>query len=422
MFTFIHAADIHLDSPLTGLERYEGAPVEEIRGATRCALENLVALAIDRKVDFVLIAGDLYDGDWRDHNTGLFFVAQMTRLRQVEIPVIIIRGNHDAASQVTMKLRMPENVTVLSHKRPESIENETLRKLGVAIHGQSFAKKAVTDRLACEYPDREAGMFNIGLLHTSLTGAEGHEPYAPCSLDDLRGKGYDYWALGHVHNRGIQHEDPHIVFSGNIQGRHIRECGEKGCYMVTVEDEKIITCEFQPLDVFRWERCEVSADGAEHGDEVLDRFATALAELTRKHNGIPLAVRVEVTGRCQAHDQLTADQVQWTNQIRSTALDVGGGRVWVEKVKFQTGPEQELDIESLADGPVGELMQYLTELSEDDEQLRELSAELDPLQQLLPDELKQGAEKLLLTAPDRLREVLKELGPLLFSRLMKEVK
>ena len=109
---FIHAAYVHLDSPLRGLERYEGAPVDEIRGATRRALENLFELAIDREVDFVLIAGDLYDGDWKDHNTGLFFVKQAARLHEASIPIYMISGNHDAANRMTRSLRMPDNVTL----------------------------------------------------------------------------------------------------------------------------------------------------------------------------------------------------------------------------------------------------------------------------------------------------------------------
>src|SRR6202011_3159455 len=138
MFKFLHAADIHLDSPLKGLERYEGAPVEQIRKATRRALENLVQLAVMEKVDFVLIAGDLYDGDWKDYNTGLFFLAQMARLRSAEIKVFILSGNHDAANQLTKHLRPPENVRFLSDRKPETVR---LDEIGVAIHGQGFAKR-----------------------------------------------------------------------------------------------------------------------------------------------------------------------------------------------------------------------------------------------------------------------------------------
>lgn len=173
---FIHAADIHLDSPLVGLQFYEGAPVEEVRGATRRALENLVELAAAEKVDFVLLAGDLYDGDWKDYNTGLFLSHQMSRLREEGIRVFIISGNHDAASQITKHLRMPDNVKTLSVRHPET---DRIEKLGLAIHGQGYAVRAVTDDLAGGYPLASPHHFNIGLLHTSLDGREGHESYAP---------------------------------------------------------------------------------------------------------------------------------------------------------------------------------------------------------------------------------------------------
>jgi len=192
---FLHAADIHLDSPLRGLERYEGAPVGEIRGATRRAFERLVDLAIEEEVAFVLLAGDLYDGDWKDYNTGLFFVSQMNRLREADIRAFVIAGNHDAASQITRVLRPPDNVKVFSTKRPETA---VLEDLGVALHGQGFASVAVTEDLSAGYPAAVPHLFNIGLLHTSLDGREGHAAYAPCSVDGLRSRGYQFWALGHV--------------------------------------------------------------------------------------------------------------------------------------------------------------------------------------------------------------------------------
>ena len=198
MFKFIHAADIHLDSPLRGLEQYEGAPVEEIRNAARRALSNLVDLAIRQEVAFVLIAGDLYDGDWRDYNTGLFFVDQARRLREAKIPLYLISGNHDAANRMTRTLKMPENVTFFSAERPETA---LLPDLDVAIHGQSFAKAAVYDDLSEGYPIVDSGHFNIGMLPTCAAGREGHDRYAPCSVEGLKAKGYDYWALGHIHLR-----------------------------------------------------------------------------------------------------------------------------------------------------------------------------------------------------------------------------
>ena len=418
MFQFIHTADIHLDSPLRGLEQYEGAPVDEIRTATRRALANLVDLALQREVDFVVIAGDLYDGDWKDHNTGLFFVAQMSRLREASIPVVMISGNHDAANRMTKALRLPDNVELLSSTRPKTAKAKKLHDLGVAVHGRSFAKPAEYDNLARDYPPPTAGLFNIGLLHTSLAGAEGHEPYSPCTIDELRQKQYDYWALGHVHNREIKCDDPPIVFCGNLQGRHIRETGAKGCYLVTVDDRGGAELEFQPLDVFRWDVCEVAADDAERPEDVLDAFKRELAKRTEAHAGLPLGVRVVVTGRSRIHSQLLANPLAWANQIRAAAIEEAGGQVWIEKVKIRTAAVRDLDEDALADGPVGELLRYLQELRSDETQLAELVEELAELRRRLPDELLRGEETLALNDPDCLRRWLDEIQPLVTSRLV----
>ena len=142
---FVHAADLHLDSPLAGLSKYEGAPVEQIRGATRRALENLVKLCLSEQVELLLIAGDLYDGDWRDYSTGLFFAKQMAALRAGNVRVVWIRGNHDAASKLTAHLSLPDNVRELSHKKPESF---VLEQLGVAVHGQGFDTREETSDLS----------------------------------------------------------------------------------------------------------------------------------------------------------------------------------------------------------------------------------------------------------------------------------
>ena len=146
---FVHAADLHVDSPLAGLERYEGAPVAAIRGATRRALENLVELCLARDARLLLLAGDLFDGKWRDFSTGLFFVRQMARLREADVAVVLVRGNHDAESQIPKHLRLPENVRELPSGRAATVE---LEELGIAVHGQSYANRATTDDLAAGYP------------------------------------------------------------------------------------------------------------------------------------------------------------------------------------------------------------------------------------------------------------------------------
>ncbi len=246
---FVHAADPHIDSPLRGLAAYAGAPVQAMRGATRQAFESLVALCISECADLLVIAGDVYDGDWKDFGTALYLRAQLARLREAGVEVVLIRGNHDAASVITRNLKLP-GIHVLRHDRPESV---VLEDLGVAVHGQSFATRAVTENLAAGYPAPLPGFMNVGLLHTSLGGYAEHEHYAPCGLEELVSRGYDYWALGHVHARAVLHADPYVVFAGNLQGRQMRECGAKGATLVEVLDGEL-ALSHHPLDHVRWSR------------------------------------------------------------------------------------------------------------------------------------------------------------------------
>ncbi len=327
MFTFLHAADIHLDSPLKGLEEYQDAPLEQIRLAARRAFDNLVQLALDEKVAFVLLAGDLYDGEWKDYNTGLYFVSRMGRLRDAGIPVIMVSGNHDAASQITRLLKLPDNVTLLPHRQAGT---HLLDHYEVAIHGQSFSLRSVTDDLVRNYPQGDPALFNIGLLHTSLNGIAGHEPYAPCTLDALKSKGYHYWALGHIHQREEICRDPWVVFPGNIQGRHIRETGPKGCTLVSVEERRVIKVEQRELDVLRWALCRVDPAGCDSLDALSDLVRNRFEEERVKADGRPLAVRLIVEGITPLHGQLHENSLQWNEEIRAVAAALGD--VWIEKV------------------------------------------------------------------------------------------
>lgn len=385
MFKFIHAADLHLDSPLLGLERYAGAPVAAIRSATRRAVENLVQLAIGQRVDFVLIAGDVYDGDWKDHHTGLFFVNQMSRLRSAGIPVVMIAGNHDAANRMTRTLQLPDNVECLSADRAATATNPKLASLGVAVHGQSFAEPAQSENMVPGYPDPVAGMFNIGLLHSSLIGTTGHDPYAPCTLDDLKSKNYQYWALGHIHCRQVLCEDPWVVYSGNTQGRHIRETGAKGCYVVSVNDLGFATLKFEPLDVLRWSVCQVNTDTMRAVEDLLPWFRERVLLERQQNVGYPLAVRVEVNGRCAFHDALRADSERWINEFRAAAMEVAPDEAWIEKVKLNTQPTSERPL--LGEGPVADALAYVARLQEDGSDLAAVLQELVDLKRKLPHEV-----------------------------------
>ena len=379
MFKFLHAADIHLDSPLKGLETYEDAPVEQIRQATRRAFDNLIDLAINEEVAFLLIAGDLYDGDWKDYNTGLFFINRMSRLRAKGIQVFLVSGNHDAASQITKALHLPDNVHLLSSKKAET---RILEEFGVAIHGQSYPNRAVTDNIAAHYPARLSDYLNIGLLHTALTGREEHEPYAPCNLDELKNKGYDYWALGHIHQAEIICNEPWIVFPGNIQGRHIRETGIKGAVLVTADNGRITSVESIPLDVLRWHRGQIDVSECDTIDKISAMVQSNLEQFQTEADNRPLALRLQLIGKSPIHSQLLEQAGQLNEYYHSMAA--GLGDIWLEKVLFQT--ERLLDLQdSLGDEtPVAELINTISNLELSQINCLELVPELEALKSKLP--------------------------------------
>jgi len=412
---FLHAADIHLDSALHGLERYEGAPVEEIRSATRRAFDNLIELAIDEEVAFVLLVGDLYDGDWKDYNTGLYFVERMGRLRDAGIRVFIVAGNHDAASQITKHLRLPENVILFSTKNPERVN---LDDLNVAVYGQGFATRAVTNDLSQAYPQGDPQLFNIGLLHTCLDGKPGHEPYAPCTVDGLRSKGYQYWALGHVHHREEVSEDPWIVFPGNIQGRHIREVGPKGCTLVTVESGEIVAVEHRDLDVMRWSLCELDVSASETVDDIYEQVRKGLQSALDSAEGRPVAVRLILQGACSVHATLHADRERWIQEYRALATGLGGAGIWLEKVSIKTKPSVSLDEVLERDDALSGLLRAIRDMELDASALEELAEEISALRQKLPAELLGGDDPYDPTNPDVLRDTLEDIKDLLVNRLL----
>lgn len=423
MFKFIHCADLHLDSPLRGLERYEGAPVDQIRGAVRRAMDNLFELAVREQVDFVVIAGDIYDGNWDDHSTGLYFGKWLSRFQQNGIPVYAITGNHDAENKMTRSLDLPLNPSgdkvMLSSTQPETVR---LDDLGVAIHGRGFADQEERENLVLDYPKAIPGYFNLGMLHTSLDGAGGqHKRYAPCSPTELVDRGYQYWALGHVHTRRRHQRagQPPIVFPGNVQGRNIRETGPKGCELVTVDDDRNVDLQFCPLDVFRFQLCEVDVQGVTEPDEVLGRFTEAMKPIAAAASGLPLAVRVIVSGASEAHPRWLADIEAWRVNLRAHAFSVAGD-VWVEKVKFETSMLRQLTAQELSDGPIAELIRLFGDAASDDDLVAELLGELDGLKQKLPDEALGEHRDLIPTDTESLVRWLDEVQPMLLGRLMTE--
>jgi DNA repair exonuclease SbcCD nuclease subunit len=415
VFKFIHAADVHLDSPLRGLSKYESAPVESIRNACRKAFENLVDLAIEEKVAFVLLAGDLYDGDWKDYSTGIFLSHQMGRLGKIGIPVFAVAGNHDAANRMTKALDVPANMKIFSSRKVETIR---LDNCSVVIHGRSFGTQHVDKNIAVEFGAAEKGAFNIGLLHTSLDGREGHATYAPCKIDDLRSKGYQYWALGHVHKQEFVSEEPHIVFPGCIQGRHIRETGPKGCVLVTVEDGSVNEIERCPLDVLRWVYSHVDLTDASDMAEVLERARMVISNEGASTEGRPIALRVRFEGTTAVSNEMAAYPERFEQRIKALGAEIVGDDLWIEKVEIATVSKLDLDAVLAGGSAFGHLLEGILATPSKPEEISGLDDVVAGIRQKIPAEAFSDDSPFDLDEPQTLERLVDEAKQMLAGRLL----
>jgi len=379
-FRFLHAADLHLDSPLLGLAGRSPDFAARVEEASRAALDALVALAISEECRFVLLAGDVFDGDLRNIKAGLFFVSRMRQLNDAGIPVFIILGNHDAENRFMARLEFPENVHLFSTKKAET---RTIEGLDVAIHGRSYPQREVVENIAQDYPPPVAGAFNVGLLHTACIGHEGeHAAYAPCSVEQLKNHGYDYWALGHIHDRRILSERPHVLYPGNLQGRSARETGPKGATLVHVADGAVDRIEHRDLDTVRWANRAVDVAGAETFDDTLAAIRAAMDDETATSDGRPLALRLKLTGVTPLHGELTLKRVLLRDEAETIAAGLSA-EVWLEKLSLATkapaAPAGAVD-----PTVAGQIAAGVTAIAEDGAFAEKLEARLNELKAKLP--------------------------------------
>ena len=380
-FTFIHAADLHIDSPFAGLRLKDEDVARRFANAGRQAVEALINETVASEAAFLILAGDVFDGDWKDVTTGLFFVRAISALHRAGIPTFMVKGNHDAESLMSRGLAYPDTVNVFPSSKAATIILDAYR---VVLHGRSFPNR-FTAEFVETYPARRDGWLNIGVLHTSLDGRPGHDGYAPCTVDDLKRFGYDYWALGHIHAAEIVHKDPWIVFPGNLQGRSIRETGAKGAVRVTVEDGKIVEVTPLVLDGARWAHLSLDIVDADSEDEVVARVTAAIADAHRDAEGRPLAIRVTLTGTTPLHNQLIARRELLEDDIRAHALQFGDD-CWVEQLKVKTTlpprPAANLSAEDSLD-----LDRMLAEAAQDPEFAAAMAELIDTVKAKLPKDL-----------------------------------
>jgi DNA repair exonuclease SbcCD nuclease subunit len=402
---FMHAADLHLDSPFKGMSALPERVRERIRESTFEALKELVALAIHEQVDFVLISGDVYDLSDRSLRAQIRFQKALEQLAEQGIPTYIIHGNHDPEDGRAAKLDWPAAVHFFACDQVETISVEKPHRGVIAqIHGISYRSSAVTENLAVKFRAGQENVCQIGLLHTNVDGDPGHDNYAPCSKQDLLEAGMSYWALGHVHTRNVLHQQPAIVYPGNLQGRSIRETGPRGCYIVDMSEDGRAELTFHALDQVRWFLERLSVAGIQTEQELKDRLGEQLERIRAEADGRAAVVRLVLEGRSAVHGLLSKGRAlqELTAELREDE-DERSRFVWVESIEDRTASELDLEALQQEKSFLGDLLRYSAALQGDDEALALFASEALAALQSLP----QAADNPAAAEPERLREWLR---------------
>lgn len=330
-FRFVHTADLHLDSPLRSLALRDGELAALIGDATRRALVAIVDLCLEERVDALVIAGDLYDGDQTSMKTARFLAGQMDRLHAAGIRVFIARGNHDASSRITRELTLPPNVAVFGGRRADAVPLSA-GALDVVIHGLSFSQPRAPDSLLPRYGPPVDGALNIGVMHTSLDGAPGHDVYAPCPASALHAWGFDYWALGHIHARATPAGARRVVMAGMPQGRDINEAGAKSATLVSVGDDRRITLEERLTSIAQFERLSVDVAGAGDWAQCVSAIGAALEAARERTASEHLVARLTLRGASPLAYRLRRDRDIMRNEAQRQAERIG--RAWIDRLEI----------------------------------------------------------------------------------------
>jgi exonuclease SbcD len=385
-FRFVHTADIHLDSPLRTLALREPELAGLIGGATRKAFSAIIDLCLSEQVDALLISGDLYDGEQTSMKTARFLADQLRRLHEAGIQAFIIRGNHDAESRITRELTLPESVKVFSGRAEAVVLSRGA--LDVAVHGISFAQKHAPETLLPKFRPPHDGAVNLGMMHTSLGGSPAHDAYAPSAPAELHRHGFDYWALGHIHQRFEERGRATIVMPGNPQGRDINEAGPKSATLATIGDDRAITLEERGTSIAEFQRVRVDLAGVEDWRGALKRIEAALGAARVSAKSEHLVAQVKLAGATRLAWRLRFDADRLAEEARAAGAAIG--KTWIDKVELAC-VEPGVASASPSGDPVAELRALMErEVAQSktfQDALREMAKELSGT---LPQELREG--------------------------------
>lgn len=376
---FVHAADLHLDSPFRGIR--SEAPdyvADTLRRATFDAYDNIVALCLQERVDALLVAGDIYDGADRSLRAQLKFVDGLARLDGAGIRSFVCHGNHDPLDGWEARLSLPPGCVRFGPEvSGEPVFPDAPER--AAVYGVSYPTREVRENLTPLFTQASlGGGFGIGLLHANVGGNPNHDSYAPCSVTDLSETGLDYWALGHVHTRQVlRQERPTVVYPGNPQGRHPLETGPRGVYLVEVDDYGAVSLDFRPVDVVRWETLEVSIVGLETEQELLDAVDSAVASCAEYAGGRSVVFRLTLSGRGLLHRWLrsagTVEELrERVNEQYAPSTSSGQAWLWCERIQADTASPVDREQVAQREDFAGDLARLSAELWDNPDALGEL--------------------------------------------------
>ncbi|MBW1979912.1 MAG: DNA repair exonuclease [Deltaproteobacteria bacterium] len=359
-FSFLHTADLHLDSPFHGLQQIDSRMARLLRESTFQAFDNVLDLALRREVDFVLVAGDVYDGRDRSLRAQLKFNSGLQQLAAAGIRSFVCHGNHDPLDGWSASLQWPSEVYVFG-PHLESVVVPVAGEPLVRIHGISYPHSQIDRSFGLGFRRMGREPFQIALFHCSVGEDPAHETYAPRSIADLQSADLDYWALGHVHRQRIlMHSQPFIGYPGNTQGRQIRESGARGCFLVEVNSSGQVQVTFEPVDAVRWLSKRVDISTLEREVELVEALERVCEESRDQAESRPAIVRITLVGRGPLHASLRRPGFveDLTEQIRETGLREEKP-VWVEKLVWHTSPAIDIASRRQAADFIGETLRVI---------------------------------------------------------------